>query len=232
VAKQSKVSRFPTRENNPLKLTLENGVVVKIRPVPSLIVHEAVKSLKKPDPPMYKATIDGKETMLPNFDDPAYDAQLAIYHKDVVETAIRAMALYGAEPVSLPDEFPDWDDDAWIDELESYGLTFDLVGDGEGIDISTPGKRKVAWKKHIVFTCNMTTVYSAVKTQNIIEEAKVIETMQYFRDNEERIRNFRTATKATATDGDSVASDDTGDSLDIRGNEGGEESSDAVEQVS
>lgn len=204
----------------PLIITLDNGVKLTSRPVPIAIIQAAIKDLKKPDPPMVDI---GGGRMESNPNDPEYDLALAGYYAAMLNKAYDAMALYGSVVHSLPEDFPNWDDDRWIDNLESYGVEFDRTGSGDGIDISTEGKRQVAWKKHQMFgACDMSSVYMMVKNSTFVAEQKVIDAINYFRRNQERFQPRIAEIEGSASNRNSVPADPTGDSIEIRGTESGE----------
>lgn len=100
------------------RVTLSSGVVLKLKPIPPLLLDKLVnKSFPIPEPPMVEVkSFDAPEgRMEPNPHDPAYKAAVAAIRHRQSETMIDLALARGAD-VTLPE------DDGWIADLAELGI--------------------------------------------------------------------------------------------------------------
>jgi hypothetical protein len=104
----------------PSELTLSNGIVLALRPIPPGIIERAIAHLEKPNVPMVVLKDKGgrKEE---NPGDPDYVDALAAHSRAVIETSTNVMLLVGTAIKSIPDGLYGPDDDGWFDaDLMGY----------------------------------------------------------------------------------------------------------------
>lgn len=108
--------------------TMENGVVLTIKPVPPLILRQAARHVLDPEVPM--AHIDHADRDEPNPSDPQYLADIEAAQERRSMAALTAALLVGTEFRSAPEGVPGPDNDEWIENLkainEVVGITMEI----------------------------------------------------------------------------------------------------------
>jgi hypothetical protein len=98
-------------------ITLSNGIVLSLRPVPVRLIREATARVERPKVPVvYIADGDRHEE---NPDDPAYQQALSEWSVAVSEAAATMGVMYGTRVVSVPDGYERPESDAWIEDTEA-----------------------------------------------------------------------------------------------------------------
>lgn len=106
------------------EITLDNGVVLKLKPVPPFLVRQAAINLKQPKPPVIDVGKgEGREEENPN--DPDYLEKLDTYNAEVIVASTNAMLLAGTEILSVPDGMWSPDDDGWLDLVDYLDIEVD-----------------------------------------------------------------------------------------------------------
>ena len=131
----------PTLTNN--RVTLSNGVVLGVRPVPPLAIRQAVLNVPKPPVPVTFLEDKGREEENPN--DPEYLEALAAYRDATGQAALNVLLLMGTKLESLPEGLCGPDGDEWLGDLEFLGLT---------IDKENPRARYLAWLQFYAIPSN------------------------------------------------------------------------------
>lgn len=101
-------------------ITLKNGVQLKKKPFPILLVQQVISSFKYPPVPEYWDEDRKRGIKNPNNED-------YLRQKDEVDTerglaAIDAIIAFGTELVSVPDDMYRPENDEWIDDLELVNI--------------------------------------------------------------------------------------------------------------
>lgn len=104
----------------PSEMTLSNGIVLTLRPIPPGIIERAVGNLKKPQPPKIKPFKD-KDIEEENPDDPEYQAALATHQSKALETGTNVLLIVGTQIKSIPDGLLGPEENGWFDaDLMAY----------------------------------------------------------------------------------------------------------------
>jgi len=109
-------------------LTLDNGIVLRLKPVPPMLVREAAKNI--PDPPVPKVYIEAKGREESNPMDPAYLAAVQEANVRRGEAGQILALLMGTELESVPAGMYGPDDDGWVEEIRAVndvaGITVEI----------------------------------------------------------------------------------------------------------
>ncbi len=103
---------------------MENGVVLRLKPVPPMLLRAAAVRVRDPEVPM--AYIESKGRDEPNPSHPDYLRGLSEAADRRNQAALTVGLLSGTEFVSAPSGIPGPDDDEWIDVIRS---TNEVAGD-------------------------------------------------------------------------------------------------------
>lgn len=118
-------------------VTLSTGVVVRVRPVASLIISDIARAIPEPKIPRVYIETKAREEENPN--DPGYLKALVDRETAQAMAVNDAFLLMGTEVVSAPPDLWALDSDDWIDRLALIG-----IAKPEG-----PHARYLAWMKYI-----------------------------------------------------------------------------------
>lgn len=115
-------------------LTLDNGIVLKIKPVPQMLLRDATLKIPEPKPPMWMNDQRGEEEPNPNH--PDYIEAMKAYNTAIMLTAGNAALVLGTECLSVPDGYYRPEDDTWLEYARYTGAE---------PDVSSAPARYVAW---------------------------------------------------------------------------------------
>jgi len=118
-------------------VTLSTGVVVRVRPVASLIISDIARAIPEPKPP--KVYIEEKAREEENPNDPGYLKALDDRQTAQAMAVNDAFLLMGTEVKSSPPDLWAVESDEWVDRLSLVG-----IGKPEG-----PHARYLAWMKYV-----------------------------------------------------------------------------------
>lgn len=155
-------------------LTLSNGVVVRVKPLPDLLMRKLYSKFDPPEPPEVEVNSGGKTWTEPNYDDPNYENAMRKYTMTIADGIANLILLRGFEIVSKPDSIPDYeDDDTWEAELAAIG-----------VDIpEKPLERKLTWTEYRIVETNndLNAIQEASQRLSGISEEDVEEAQERFR---------------------------------------------------
>lgn len=157
-------------------ITLSSGVVLKVRPVPPMILAKIDQ--KFPDPPMPMVRDEDRGRDIPNPQDPNYLNAVERNSNDKGSAIIDVLAGLGTLPVSVPEGMYTYDQDDWIEPLEFVGIEVPIKGTG----------RYLAWLKYYVIRSGEDLALIAkrsAKSLGVPEEA-VADAIAGFQDQQER----------------------------------------------
>lgn len=171
----------------PTSVTLSNGIELKIRKVPPLLLTRAQEQIEVPKVP--ESYIESKGEVEENPNHPEYIAAVQHYNEAVNMAALNAMLLTGTSFASAPDGLDKPGDSGWAETIEALGIP---------IPASTPG-RYLAWLRYYALEdpMDMLQVMEAVGRVTGISEADVLKAVESFRSGEGR----RAAPGGTADEG-------------------------------
>lgn len=116
-------------------ITLENGIVLRLKPVPPLALRSAAAHISRPEIPQW--TNPDKGTTEPNPYDPDYLAAVAQWREDVAQSGLTVAILLGTEVESVPAGLVGPEDDSWIDAIEEVNALA-----GSTIDVHRTGRAR------------------------------------------------------------------------------------------
>lgn len=159
------------------RLTLSNGVVLRIKPVPLLTVRRAVQSVERPKVPRVLIPEKGREEENPS--DPAYLAAKEAYEAETTERAIDTLLLFGVELESVPKGMDGPDDDGWLRKMKLLGIN---------VDPDNPDERLLTWLRcyAIVSLSDFTALQRAAGKSVGLSEEEVQAAADSFRGGEVR----------------------------------------------
>lgn len=116
------------------QITLESGVVLRLKPVSPMMLRSAAKHLERPRPPVVNIPEKGRDEENPN--DPDYIRAVAQWSIDVAEAGLSVALMLGTEVESVPEGMAGHEDDAWIEAIEGVdaivGGTTTIHREGRG----------------------------------------------------------------------------------------------------
>ena len=162
----------------PSELTLSNGIVLALRPIPPGIIERAIARLEKPKVP--KITLQDKGVEEENPNDPDYLDAVAVRTSKVIETSTNVMLLVGTAIKSIPDGLCG-PDDSWFD-AEMMGYL------GVEAEMKTKYDRYLSWLHLYGLACqeDVLEVLSAVTKMAGLGEEDVQAAVSRFRSRKTR----------------------------------------------
>lgn len=154
------------------EVTLSSGVVLKVRPVPPLLLNRVqMRFPKVPVPVVYNPD---KERDEPNPNDPEYTEAIERNEFSKTEALLDIMIGRGTEPISIPAGMPKPQDDEWLEELEFY-----LQEEQD----KRERPRYLAWVKFVAIqnTDDMQKLSGAVQVMMGVSEQAVADHLNSFR---------------------------------------------------
>lgn len=191
-----------TASDEPLEtFTLQNGVVLRFKPVPPLLVKEAQMRVPRPEIPMVRNTDSDRDE--PNPNDPNYMIELETYYERLAEIVLRVGLIRGVVIESLPEGMVPVESDEWIDECKAIG---DAVG--ETMDIHAEPTR-ARWLDYMRFyiipsEVDLFAITRIVSARVAVTEAEVRNAIATFRSV---MGGFADRLAAAANDGDASDGD-------------------------
>lgn len=160
----------------PDRVTTSNGIELKIRKVPPLLLTRAQEQIEIPKVP--ETYVESKGEVEENPNHPEYIAAVARYQDAVNMAALNAMLLTGTSFLSAPEGIDTPGDSGWAETLEALGIP---------IPASTPG-RYLAWLRYYALEdpMDLLAVMTAVGRVTGIAEADVLKAVETFRRGEGR----------------------------------------------
>lgn len=161
----------------PTQITLSNGVVLKVKPMPPMLLNSVANSIPEPEVP--KVYLEDKGREEPNPNHPAY-LRAVSDRAAAISLAMMNLILYACtEVISIPEGVMKVTDDGWLRLAKMAGINFDPDDEVE---------RYIAWLRCYA----VQTVGDLNLTQTVplrlagITEAEVEEAMESFRGGEGR----------------------------------------------
>lgn len=155
-------------------ITLSNGVKVRVKPLPDLLLRKLYTQYEAPEPPEVEVTSGGKTWTEPNPDDPAYQDAMRRYTMNIANGVVNLHLLKGFDIIETPDDIPEYEeDDTWEDELAAIG-----------IDIpDNPLQKRLAWIEYRIVASNsdMDKIQEASQKLSGVTEEDVAAAQEQFR---------------------------------------------------
>lgn len=187
----------------PKEIELQNGIVLKTKPVSEVVLRTVVQRIPKPEVPMHNFGPEDAPVREPWPDDPAYkeDMKNAMARRN--QALAHACQVVGTECLSVPEGYFTPDQDGWIDLLRIVGAEL------EPSALGTPMDRYAAWLEHHAVTgfFDLNKITQAVLMLSAILEEEVWEAIQFFRSDD----------LGQDTDGNAPAPGDGPDGSGVRG---------------
>lgn len=129
-----------TRIGRFAEFTLSNGIVLKMKPVPPVLLQAVTNEFQPP--PIPKVHIEEDDRWEENPSDPSYIEELG----KIAEAQNKALAdlvmAVGSEVVSVPEGYERPEDDGWIEHVK---FAAELTGTKLEIDTENTTKRYLYW---------------------------------------------------------------------------------------
>lgn len=155
------------------ELTLQSGVVVKVHPVPSMVVLAIQEQNPEPGVPSWFNEPKGRTETNPS--DPAYLRAVEAHKLHMIQKINDMYLAMGVEVIELADKQP-LEADSWTEGLKYAGLTVPETGMG----------RKVAWLKwHVIDDADIGNVIQAIAVAGgLVSEEQVGQAAESFRSDQ------------------------------------------------
>lgn len=182
------------------RMTLTNGIVLKLKPVSGLLLRRASSQVPKPEVPMWENTEAGR--MEPNPNHPDYVAALNDYTEAVGMAAMNVMFIIGTAVLEVPEGFPTQESDTWLEALQFLDIAVKDNGPGRYLD----------WLKYVALADaeDLIALADAVARLSGLTENDVMSAVDSFRGREIRGAD-NVSDAADDRDGDRVHPAATGD---------------------
>ncbi len=155
-------------------VTLDSGVVVRLKEVSPYALDLALRLLPKPEVPVVYIEEKGRSEENPS--DPAYRKALEEYEQKRNDLVIDTCLLFGVEVMWVPEGVPGPEDSAWTADLELLGFTVE----------TDKRKRLLQWLKLIAIRSNKDLAVVKNGTMYGTPEAEVLKAMESFRSHTPR----------------------------------------------
>lgn len=154
-------------------ITLSTGVVLRIKPVSSMIFTELSKRHPQPKVPMWFNKENDRNE--PNPNNPDYVEDMRNWQMNVGIGVVDIMIIMGTQFVSVTGDAPRLDDEEWIDNLVFTGMN---------IDRDNRRARYLAYIKYVAAVSDedMEKLMQRVSGQSGVSEADVDSAVSQFRD--------------------------------------------------
>jgi hypothetical protein len=181
----------------PERVKLSNGIELKIRKVPPLLLTRAQEQIAVPKVP--ESYIEAKGETEENPNHPDYLKAVEEYNNAVNMAALNAMLLTGTSFADAPEGIDKPEDSGWAETLDALGIP---------VPTSTPG-RYLAWLRYYALEdpMDMLEVMTAVGRVTGIAEADVLKAVEAFRSGEGRGATSRGPADEGAAHGDQLPAD-------------------------
>lgn len=184
-------------QKNPVpdELTLSNGIRLRIKPIPPMLLNSVANSVPMPKIP--KVWIEDKQREEENPNHPDYIQELADRQTKITLATINLIIYACTEVVETPDSVWSLDSDKWIPMVKMAGIDFDPEDEVQ---------RYVTWMRNYAIT----TIDDLNRVQTVpmqlagITEAEVSEVMESFRSGEERGTDSELPTGEPSSNGNHV----------------------------
>ena len=183
-----------SRRKPPDSLTLSNGIVLRLKPVPPYLVRQATMNVERPKVPT--VFIPDKERDEENPNDPAYIDALLEYTQDTADAANNAVILAGTEIESVPEGLFWPQDDGWLEVLEFLGVE---------VERESKLGRYLDWMRFYALSTksDLSAIWRAQRDRIGLTEEEVGAAAASFPNRAERRRNKRLSSEAAGL-GDNV----------------------------
>ncbi len=164
----------------PKEIELQNGIVLKTKPVSEITLRVVVTRIPLPKVPIEKFGKEGEEVEEPWPESPEYKQDL---HDAMVRrnhALAHACQVVGTECLSVPEGYYEPEDDGWLDLLRVAGAELDPS------ELKTPMDRYAAWLDHHAITgfFDLNKITQAVLMLSAIMEEEVWEAIRFFRSDD------------------------------------------------
>jgi len=164
-------------------LTLSNGVRLKLRTVPPLLLNTVANKFPRPEVPTVYIKDDDRTEENPN--DPDYLLALKDYERKQQEGMVNLLLGRGTQLVFVPDGLQRPEEDGWLEEV------------GEYVDVpsGTTTQRYLSWLRFYALGANedLVMVTTAVMRMTGLTEGEVAEAAEAFQGASERPANNGTS---------------------------------------
>lgn len=156
----------------PEQVTLSNGIMLRLKPVPPGVLRRVVQAVKAPDVPVVFVESRGREEENPN--DPGYLAALEECRRARLLADQKARFALGTEVIDVPDSMFGPEDDRWIEQLRAVGIE---------PRVDTPTTRYAEWLELYAVSraFDVTTLVAACYATSAIFEPEVLDALNSFR---------------------------------------------------
>lgn len=166
------VAEASERPAGPPVVELSNGIRLKARPVPPLLLRQVL--LRIPDPPVPTVWDEDREREIPNPDSPAYAEALKARDEAQYMAVADVALMLGTTVDYIPEGLFGPDDEGWVDVLEMLDLQ---------VDMTKHGQRYLAWIRFYALERNEDIALAIAAPLSLIgmTEAEVQSAIESFR---------------------------------------------------
>src|SRR3990167_3147458 len=176
-------------------ITLSNGIKLRCKPVPQMIMRQIFLSHKKPEPPIIHNEEKGRNE--PWEGDPLYQQQLEDWEMQLGEVTLNVAFSVGTSIEKVPKGMYKPDDDGWFETLEAAGME---------IKRNSPAARYLSWLRLYAAVAieDAALISAAVAAKSGVTEKDVETSLQSFRSGENGRGDLATDASERSEDRDNL----------------------------
>lgn len=178
-------------------VTLDNGIVIRCKPVSIMTLRYATANVSKPKIPVVRNTEKDRDEEWEG--DPAYQQALTEWEQQVGDVGTNVMLMLGTEIESVPDDVERPEGDKWVEMLQATGLP---------IDVETPSARYLTWLRFYAITTpdDLVAISTTVAGKSGVLNKDAQASLESFRSGKDGGSDLESPTEERSVDGDSVPS--------------------------
>jgi hypothetical protein len=175
-------------------LTLSNGIQLKLRKIPSLLLLSVSSAIEEPEIP--QAFIEDDQRWEANPNDPDYLKALRLFKLKEREANIKFLLGRGTQLLSVPEGKQKPEDDGWLEELREY----------QDIPADNPTQRYISWVRFYALEEDADLVKATVAVMRMtgVMEDEVATAIESFRSGTVRQANNGSSAPDSSTNGNNV----------------------------
>jgi hypothetical protein len=164
-------------ENKVESIELSTGVVLKPKPVSTMVFGSIMRKFSRPKPPTTFNEDTGRKEV--NMSDPIFVQEMSDWENNTASAIMDAMILMGTEIIKVPESMEGPVGNTWVEELNLIGITLK--------NNDSARERYLNWVKHFASPTadDLNQIMEKVGRLSGVSEADVTDAVEKFRSGAE-----------------------------------------------
>lgn len=177
-------------------VTLSNGVKLKCKSVPVMMLRQASASIPKPKPPVVKNEEKGREEIWEG--DPTYQQAIEEWEEKIGDVGTNVMLMLGTSVDFIPDDVEKPEDEGWLESILATGIE---------VRVGSVPARYISWLRFYVISTpsDLLAITSVIARKSGVLNKDVQASLDSFRSREERGTDLDSETEERGGNGDPVS---------------------------